>query len=324
MRPRQIDIVGYDGVQATDVAGPADAFSIANGIAGGKPAYAIRLLGLKKGPVATESGLAFYSDATLSQYGLLDTIIVPGGHTLRDDDAARGTLARWLRLHTSRARRVASVCTGIYALAESGLLDGRAATTHWRFAGDVQRRWPSVKLNADAIFIKDGKYYTSAGITAGIDLCLAFIEEDLGKETALRVAREMVVYLKRSGGQRQYSQPLALQMRARGRFDEIVQWIQGHLNDELTVEKMAERTNLSPRHFTRKFRANFGITPADFVEELRLDEARWLLANGSDHVAIVASEVGYANDDSFRRAFERRFGVAPAEYRRRFAASGAS
>jgi transcriptional regulator GlxA family with amidase domain len=319
MKLRRIGIIGYDGVQALDVAGPADVFSIANtAIAAKAPRYEVLLLAAKKGPIATESGIRFHADVTLSRCGLLDTVIIPGGRALRQDTPARHELTRWLREAAPRARRVASVCTGIYALANSGLLDGRAATTHWRFAGDVQARWKGVKMNADAIFVRDGKYYTSAGITAGIDLCLNFIEEDFGRDLAMRVAREMVVYLKRSGGQLQYSQPLLVQTQAKGRFDEVAQWIRGHLSEDLTVEAMAERVNLSPRHFTRKFRTTFGITPADFVEELRLDEARWLLVNADDVLENVASDVGYSNGDTFRRAFERRFGVAPTEYRKRF------
>jgi transcriptional regulator GlxA family with amidase domain len=319
MKARRIGIVAYEGVQALDIAGPADVFTIANTLVAAKaPPYAVTLLATRKGPVRTESGLAFYAEATLARCGLLDTIIIPGGHTLREDAPARAELARWLRNNASSARRVASVCTGIYALAESGMLDGRAATTHWRFAADLQRRRQRVKMDQDAIFVKDGKFYTSAGITAGIDLCLAFVEEDFGREAAMQVAREMVVYLKRSGGQLQYSAPLLVQTQAKGRFDDVAQWIRGHLNENLTVEAIAERVNLSPRHFTRKFQTTFGLTPADFVEELRLDEARWLLVNAGDALESVARDVGYSNGDTFRRAFERRFGVAPTEYRRRF------
>jgi transcriptional regulator GlxA family with amidase domain len=325
MKTRRIGIIGYDGLQALDVAGPADVFATANSrIARTTAPYEIVLLAARKGPVATESGVSLYSDGTLSRRGLLDTIIVPGGRALRESPKVRADVASWLRKHANRARRVASVCTGIYALAESGLLDGRAATTHWRFAGDVQERWKKIQVNADAIFVKDGKYYTSAGVTAGVDLCLALIEEDFGNELALEVARELVVYLKRSGGQLQYSQPLLLQTRAKKHFGDIASWIRGHLDEELTAETLAERANLSARHFNRKFKGVFGLTPADFVEELRLDEARWLLANADASIESVAGDVGYRSDDTFRRAFERRFGVGPSEYRRRFGAVGVS
>jgi transcriptional regulator GlxA family with amidase domain len=319
MKARRIGIVGYDGVQALDIAGPADAFSLANVVLDRKsPAYEVVLLAATKGPVATESGVAFYAQTTLARCGLLDTIILPGGGAIRLHPDLRAALGRWLRANAPRTRRVASVCTGTYALAESGLLDGRRATTHWRYARDLQAHRPRVEVDADAIFVKDGKFYTSAGITAGIDLCLAFIEEDLGREIAMQVAREMVVYLRRSGGQLQYSQPLLLQVQSEDRFDDLAQWIHGHLNDDLSVEAIAEHADLSPRHLARKFKSAFGLTPADFVEELRLDEARWLLVNAGDAVEKVAKEVGYANDETFRRAFARRFGVVPSDYRSRF------
>ena len=178
-------------------------------------------------------------------------------------------------------------------------------------------------MSADAIFIKDGNLYTSAGVTAGIDLALALVEEDFGAELALEVAREIVVYLKRSGGQLQYSQPLVAQTKAKARFGDLAEWIRGNLQTDLTVEMLAERANLSPRHFARKFKATFALTPADFVEELRLDEARWLLVNGDDAMSDLAQTIGYISDDTFRRAFERRYGVAPTEYRRRFRTAGA-
>lgn len=319
MKTRRIGIVGFDDVQALDVTGPADTFAAASQIAGGKtPVYEVVLLGLNKGRVRTQSGIHFYADATLSNAGLVDTIVIPGGKGIRTDRAIRTRIASWLRTAAPKARRVASVCTGVYALAEAGLLEGRTATTHWCYAADVRAKWNSIGINADAIFVKDGKYYTSAGITAGIDLCLAFVEEDCGQDVALKVARELVVYLKRSGGQLQYSQPLALQTQAKEHFGDIAGWIRGHLGENLTIESIAEHANLSPRHFTRKFKDLVGITPADFVEELRLDEARWLLVNAGDSIAKVAENVGYSSDDTFRRAFERRFGVAPTEYRERF------
>jgi len=319
MKTRRIGIVGYDGVQALDVIGPADTFAAANAETGGKvPPYDVVLVGVRKGRVRTESGLSLFAEETLAENGLFDTIVVPGGRGIRVDPKVREAVSRWLRTNAGKARRVASVCTGIYALAGAGLLDGRFATTHWRYASDVRDTWKKVSMNPDAIFVKDGKYYTSAGITAGIDLCLSFVEEDCGQEVALKVARELVVYLKRSGGQLQYSQPLLLQTQAKEHFGDIAGWIRGHLADDLTIEAIAERLNLSPRHFTRKFKQLLGVTPADFVEELRLDEARWLLVNARDPIAKVAENVGYSSDDTFRRAFERRFGVAPTEYRSRF------
>ncbi len=249
----------------------------------------------------------------------LDTVIVPGGCGVRVDAGLRGTIAGWLRRNARRIRRVATICTGIYPLAESGLLHERRATTHWRFADDVARRWPSIRLDPNAIFIKDGRFYTSAGITAGIDLALALIEEDLGSAIALAVARDLVVYFKRSGGQLQYSEPLRLQTDSLHEFAEIVAWMRDNLAKDLSIETLAERMNLSTRHFARKFKAAFTSTPAQFVEKLRLDESRWLLANDDLSVERIAVAIGYGSADAFRRAFERRFGLAPSEYRGRFA-----
>lgn len=319
MKVRRIGIIGYDGVQGLDVTGPADVFTTANELLQRKPApYDVRLFGIRKGAIPTEAGVAFYADATFSQCGLLDTIIIPGGHALRSEPKVRAAVGGLLRKHAPQARRVVSVCTGVYALAESGLLDGRTATTHWRFASDLQERWKSIRVDANAIFVKDGKYYTSAGITAGIDLSLALVEEDFGNEIALAVARELVVYLKRPGGQLQYSQPLLHQTEEKGRFGDITSWIRGHIDEELTVERLAEHANLSPRHFNRKFKSVFGVTPGDLVEEIRLDEGRWLLLNTDAEIQNLAGDIGYRSDDSFRRAFERRFGVNPLEYRKRF------
>ncbi len=319
-RRKRIGVVGYDGVQGLDIVGPLDAFSLANGLAGKRHPYELQVLGVGSGPVQTESGVALVPHIRIEESGPLDTVIVPGGAGLRIDAHTRATIALWLAQHAGRIRRVASICTGIYALAESGLLDGRRATTHWRYAGDVLARWPQIRLDANTIFVKDGRFYTSAGVTAGIDLSLALIEEDLGNAVALSVARELVVYLKRPGGQLQYSEPLQFQSRATTGFSEIVAWMVDHLAADLSVETLAERMHLSPRHFNRRFRATFGATPAHFVEGLRLDAARWRLSEGETLIGDLAASVGYHSDDAFRRAFERRFGVVPTEYRSRFSA----
>lgn len=319
MKVRRIAIIVYDAVETLDVAGPADVFATANDLLGRQPApYDVAVASPRRGRVAAESGICFCADAALADGGMFDTIIVPGGRGLRLNPKTRAPIKQFLLEQAQRARRIASVCTGIYALADTGLLDGRSVTTHWRYAADVQRRWPRLRVNSDAIFIKDGKFYTSAGVTAGIDLALSFVEEDFGSELALAVAREIVVYLKRSGGQLQYSQPLLAQTKTKAAFGDLAEWIRGNLQGDLTLESLAERVNLSSRHFARKFKATFGLTPSDFVEELRLDEARWLLVNGGDPMSDLAKTVGYMSDDTFRRAFERRYGIAPAEYRRRF------
>jgi transcriptional regulator GlxA family with amidase domain len=319
MKVRRIAMAVYDGVAALDVAGPADVFSSANELLSRKPApYDVVVAGSRRGRVSSESGVSLHADITFTDNVSFDTIIVPGGKGLRLHPKTRASVKKFLLAHAKRTRRIASVCTGIYALADTGLLDDRTVTTHWRYADEVRRLWPKLNVNADAIFINDGKFYTSAGVTAGIDLSLSFVEEDFGSELALAVAREIVVYLKRSGGQLQYSQPLLAQTRARPHFANLTEWIRGNLHGDLTLETLAERIHLSPRHFARKFKATLGLTPSDFVEQLRLDEARWLLVNGDDPINDLAQTVGYGGDDTFRRAFERRYGIAPVEYRRRF------
>lgn len=311
--------MGYDDVQGLDLNGPLDVFSTANQIAARTtPVYQTLVLGLKRGPFRAESGLRMLPQTTLDHAPSLDTVIIPGGRGLRVHASTRLKLGSWLAQNAPRVRRIASVCTGIHALAESRLIDGRRATTHWRYASEAASRFPNVQLEPDAIYIKDGKFYTSAGITAGIDLALALVEEDLGNTIALSVARELVVYLKRSGGQMQYSEPLRQQTRAGADFAEVVTWMLDNLDGDLSIETLAERMNLSARHFNRKFRSAFGKTPAEFVEALRLDEARWMLANNEVPIEEVATCVGYSGGDVFRRAFERRFGVVPSEYRARF------
>ncbi|MBD5655340.1 MAG: helix-turn-helix domain-containing protein, partial [Candidatus Eremiobacteraeota bacterium] len=208
-------------------------------------------------------------------------------------------------------------------LAESGLIDGRRATTHWRFAADAARQRPQVNFDPDAIFIRDGPYATSAGITAGIDLALALVEEDLGPALALAVARELIVYVKRTGGQLQYSEPLRFQTRANDGFAELGTWLPANLDGDLTTERLAERVGLSERHFRRRFQDAFGASPAQYVERLRLDEGRRRLETRST-VESIARAVGYESADAFRRSFERLFGIGPTLYRARFIAAEAT
>jgi transcriptional regulator GlxA family with amidase domain len=319
---RRIGMIVYDRAQALDVVGPLDAFADANAVVEKRaPPYELVVLAPRKQPVTMASGLRLIPNASLAEAPPLDTIIVPGGAGVRLNTSLRAEIATWLSRRARRIRRVTSVCTGIYALAEAGLLDGLEATTHWAYEADVRARWPQIKLDANAIYVKSGRFYTSAGITAGIDLALAMIEEDLGNSIALKVARHLVVYVKRSGGQLQYSEPLRLQESGGGKLSDTVSWMLEHLNGDLSVETLAERANLSPRHFARKFKATFNATPADFVEALRLDHARWLLANEDSPIEELAATVGYGSDDAFRRAFARRFGTVPSYYRRRFAGS---
>ena len=248
-------------MDALDLVGPAEAFASAwANDAKGNPsrAYEVVILGLTNSRFVAESGIVFHPQTTLLAAPGLDTIIIPGGAGLRRADTNRA-VARWVAERAGKTRRVVSICTGIYALAASGLLDGRRVTTHWRFAADVARRFPDLRVQPNALFIRDGNFYTSAGVTAGIDLALALIEEDLGREAALRVARDLVVYLKRPGGQDQYSEPLRFQTMAKDRLAELASWIATNPQRDLSIPVLASRACLSQRHFvgvSRRLSAN--------------------------------------------------------------------
>src|SRR5437588_8487986 len=320
MKSLRVGLIGYDGVQALDIIGPSDAFTIAdietdNGQR--RPCYEVIIIGITNKPFRAESGVSFQPHTTLRDAPALDTLVIPGGRGARIGPAS-AVIARWISSRAKRIRRIASVCTGVYALAPTGLLDGRSVTTHWRFANDVARRFPKLNVHHDALFLKDGPFYTAGGITASVDLALALIEEDCGPRVALAVARELVVFLKRSGGQKQYSEPLKFQINSTDRFADLASWMVEHMRGDLSLAALAKRVCLSPRHFVRRFKQAFGGTPAAFVENLRLDEARRRLSERTQTIESVASSVGFQSDDVFRRAFQRRFGVKPSSYRSRF------
>jgi transcriptional regulator GlxA family with amidase domain len=320
MTPLRVGFLGYEQVNALDLVGPAEAFASAfrdNGKGKAERCYEISIIGVTRRSFAAESGIVFQPTATLETAPKLDTLIIPGGSGLRVPEVNR-KLSDWVRARAKTTRRIASVCTGIYGLAATGLLDGRRATTHWRFAGDVAKRFPALKMEANALFVKDGPFYSSAGVTAGIDLALALVEEDFGSKAALAVAREMVVYLKRSGGQEQYSEPLQFQTNSSDRFAELVAWMTNNPTKQMSVESLARRASLSPRQFFRRFKEVFGSSPATFVETLRLNEARRRLSAGEFSIEGVAESVGFNGADSFRRAFTRRFRVTPSKFRRSF------
>ncbi len=320
MAPFRVGLLGYEKANALDLVGPAEAFASAlrdNGKGKLERCYEVSIIGLTRRAFVAESGIVFQPTCTIDSAPKLDTLIIPGGGGLRLPEVNR-RVARWILEKAKGTRRIASVCTGIYGLAETGLLDGRRVTTHWRFAADVAKRFPKLKMESNALFVKDGQFYSSAGVTSGIDLALALIEEDFGSKMALMVAREMVVYLKRSGGQEQYSEPLQFQTDASDRFAELVAWMTNNPTEPMSVEALARRASLSPRHFFRRFKEHFGSSPAMFVETLRLNEARRRLSAGESSIEGVAESVGFNGADSFRRAFERRFRVTPSKYRRSF------
>ena len=317
----RIGVLGFEGANAMDIVGPIEAFASASEHLRERAArhagYETLVIGLSDKAFTTESQVLVKPHCRWSETPPLDTLIVPGGPGLRQARTKAAVAAAIVERGTVTLR-IASICTGIFGLAATGLLDGRRVTTHWRWSAEVARRFPALDVCADALFIKDGKFYTGGGITAGIDLALALIEEDHGPRTALAAAREMVVYLKRPGGQEQYSEPLQAQVRSADRFADLVAWIESHLSSDLSVEALAARACLSPRHFSRRFRDAVGRTPADYVEDARLRAARQRLTLRHHTVGGIAAALGFSSADVFRRAFERRFGVSPTRYRECF------
>jgi len=275
------------------------------------------VIGLDTQPIRAENGLVVTPTCGIDDAPPLDTLLIPGGigrHVL----AADARLREWLHTQANTTRRVVCVCTGIYIVAASGLLDGRRVTTHWRFAADVSRRFPALDVQPDQLFLRDGPFATSGGLTAGMDLALALVEEDLGETTALAVARDLVMYMKRPGNQAQFSAPLAAQSQGNGRMADLVEWLLDHLGESLTVERMAELTAMSPRNFRRVFASTFDTTPARFVERLRLEQACLRLTGEGGSIERIASAVGFNSVDAFRRAFRSRYDASPSEYRQRF------
>jgi transcriptional regulator GlxA family with amidase domain len=317
MATRNVVIVAFPGVQSLDVTGPLEVFHGAGRIAEG--AYAVAVATLDGAPVASTSGLTLGGGLALADVGPIDTLIVAGGDGTRPG-VADPALAAWLRRRAPGARRVASVCTGAFLLAEAGLLDRCRATTHWSAGATLARAYPAIDVDPEPIYTRDGNVWTSAGVTAGMDLALAMVEEDLGREVALTVARWLVLFLRRPGGQSQFSAQLSAQMADRDAMRELQQWIVDHPEAALTIEAMAERVAMSPRHFARRFRAEVGTTPARYVERVRLEAARRRLEETGEPIDRIAPACGFGTTETMRRAFLRAVGVAPAEYRRRFQA----
>jgi transcriptional regulator GlxA family with amidase domain len=315
---RRIVIVGFEGVQSLDITGPLEVFTIADRLAGGG-LYTTELLA-PRGPIATNSGLQLVPDTTLDTCrGPIDTLIVAGG--LGVAAAARDAeLVAWVQRAAGRARRVASVCTGAFLLARTGLLDGRRATTHWASVDRLAERHPAVSVEPDRIFVQDGNVWTSAGVTAGMDLALALVEADQGREAALEVARWLVVYVTRAGGQSQFSAPLAAQLAERAPIREAQERVLADPGASHSVESLADGAAMSVRHFARAFKAEVGMTPAGYVEAIRVDRARQLLETAGTALDGVGAACGFGTPETFRRAFRRRLGVSPGEYRARFRA----
>ncbi|MFH8759848.1 GlxA family transcriptional regulator [Streptomyces atroolivaceus] len=318
MKQRSVLVVLFQGVQSLDVSGPAEVFAGASRFPG--VSYDLRTASLDGAPVRCSSGLTLVPDGTLADAPAPDLLLVPGGAGTRTPDPE---LIGWLRAHAPRARQLVSVCTGALLLAEAGQLDGHRVTTHWSVCETLARMYPAVHVDPDPIFVRDGRLATSAGVTAGIDLALALVEEEHGREVALTVARHLVVFLRRPGNQAQFSAQLTAQTAVREPLREVQHWITGHPDADLSVEALAARAGLSPRHFSRAFQAETGLTPGRYVEHVRLEQARRLLEDTNDGVTGISRASGYGTPEAMRRAFVKALGTAPAEYRRRFRAQPA-
>jgi len=312
---RSIGILIYPGFELLDAAGPISA--VGTGNVSDPGAYSISVLARKPGLVASDSGAALHAVA-LSR-APLDTLIVSGGVDWRVPARCVKTMT-WFKSAARNARRVASVCTGAFVLAEAGLLNGRQATTHWAHSDELARWFPRVRVDAERIFTHKGKVWTSAGVSAGIDLALALIGEDLGEDIARRTAQELVVYYRRPGGQSQFSALVEMD-RQDGRFAKLLSWMRLHLSEPLTVDRLADQAAMSPRHFSRAFTAETGFTPAKAVERLRVEAARALVESSSEPIDHIADAVGFTDAERMRRAFVRAFGQPPQALRR--AARGA-
>jgi transcriptional regulator GlxA family with amidase domain len=319
-------IVLFDGVQSLDVTGPLEVFTGANRWPSGPesrrgpdgPVYRIRTASLGGRPVRTSSGLRLTPDQDLLARPAKtspDVLLVPGGEGTRHADP---DLVAWLGANGPGAGRLVSVCTGALLLAKAGLLDGRRVTTHWAYCATLAAQFPEITVEEDPIFVRDGNVVTSAGVTAGIDLALALVEDDLGRDAALDIARHLVVFLRRPGNQAQFSTQLAAQIADREPLRDVQRWIADHPAADLSVQTLASRASLSPRQFARAFAAEVGMPPGRYVDRIRLETARRRMEDTADGVEETARRCGYGTPEAMRRAFIRALGVSPAEYRRRF------
>ncbi len=316
---RRVIFVAFPQVVLLDLIGPWEVFSLANQLAGSDSApYELELVsGNDSATIPSSGGISMDSHRSAKHCrGFIDTLIVPATEMAWDSKSPQ--FVPVLRRLSQKSRRIVSICGGAFLLAEAGLLDGRRATTHWRGTEPLARRFPKVDVQADSIYVKDGNVYTSAGVTAGIDLALALVEEDLGQAIALECARNLVMFMRRPGGQSQFSTTLESQNAERDVINELVAWAADNLRGDLSVQALAERAHMSLRNFSRVFRSEVGQTPAAFVEKLRIDAVRQRLEESDESLDAISAYCGFRSADSMRRSFRRVVKVAPGDYRRRF------
>ncbi|MBH3421835.1 GlxA family transcriptional regulator [Pseudomonas gessardii] len=319
--PKIIHVLAFANVQVLDVTGPLQVFASANDLARqqGLPLpYAVNVIAAQAEPVMTSAGLALVAEPLPGAETPCDTLVIAGGWGVYGA-AEDPQLVAWVRQKATQSRRMASVCTGAFLLAASGLLDGCRVATHWTRCEELARKYPRLQVEANPIFIQQGSLWTSAGVTAGIDLCLALVEEDLGRAVALDVARHLVVFLKRPGGQSQFSVTLSLQ-KGGSRFSELHAWMAEHLHLDLSIPTLAAVCGMSERSFVRHYRADTGQTPARAVELLRVETARRQLADSAVAIKRIAAQCGFGSEETMRRSFIRALSITPQLYRERFSA----
>lgn len=321
---RHIVFTAYDGVSLLDLSGPLEAFRVAADFAlkGHRMSYECTVVSSRGGRVKTADGVELNARSVRSiGKKPIDTLVVPGGFHLEDVTRDRALIG-WIKTVAPKCRRICSVCVGSFLLAAAGVLDGRRAATHWMHAPLLASRHANVTVEPDSIFVHDGNVWSSAGVTSGIDLALALIEQDAGREVAISVARILVVYLKRAGGQSQYSALLSAQAQSDSdAFGELEQWIAEHLKADFRVEALADRVHMSPRNFARVYTKERGRSPAKAVEAIRVDAARRRLEETADRVEAIAEECGFTGEEQMRLAFVRTVGIPPRDYRKRFAST---
>lgn len=325
--PHRVVMLAYEDAQILDITGPLEVFARSarwlrdKGVCRNL-AYTVEVVAEKAGPVRTSSGLCVLAERSFRNVTQADTLLIAGGigcHRAMEDRNA----LRWIRRIAPKAARLGSVCTGALLLGRAGLLDAKSATTHWDYVGRLRELGSSINVQPDAIYVRDGNLYTSAGVTAGIDMALAMIESDWGQPTALAVAQELVMFLKRPGGQSQFSSHLAAQFSEDDKLRELQLWILDHLDRDLSVPELAARVAMSERNFARRFAASVGIPPAHYVARSRLEAARRKLEENNLRISRVARCCGFGTEETMRRAFIAELGVSPSDYRERFRSSTA-
>jgi transcriptional regulator GlxA family with amidase domain len=322
---KTVDIVVYPGFKALEAIGPMSVFEYANlhlRQAGRPPGYDVCIASTAVGPVQSDTLMSLHATKALNTLALPDDAIIVGARDIRRALADGAALVEWVGNACGRLQRLAALCSGTFFLAAAGVLDGKRATTHWSVADRLQDDYPAIQVEADAIFIRADNLWTSAGVTAGIDLALALVEDDFGRDLALRVATDMVVYLKRPGGQSQFSTHLLGERTARPGIRDIVQWIQENLHERPTVAALARKAMMSERHFARVFQQEVGLSTLEFIEACRFERATQLLGNLDLPLKTVAARACFSDEAQMRRVFQKKLGIPPALYRERFATTG--